>query len=102
MSVSDGPMPETPFIVKQSGTMPVLTHVPAWVWQCEVCGWLGTGLNAESTARREAADHLWDDHGIAACDPNRLGPDPAPHRWKHVKGSDSTDQCERCGRYCGK
>ncbi len=25
-----------------------------------------------------------------------------PHLMQHVKGSDSTDQCVKCGRYSGK
>lgn len=85
--------------VKQSGTVPVTTHVPAYAWQCDECGWLGTGWTSESGALTEAQDHLWNDHGMVPCDPEKLG---NGHRWKRVQGTDSIDQCERCGRYCGK
>ncbi len=95
-------MPDEVITVRQSGTVQVVSTVPAWGWRCGLCGWAGMGWTSENGARREAADHLWDDHQQAACDPNELGPLPFPHVWERVKGTDSTDRCERCGRYCGK
>jgi len=104
--VADVGREPTPLIVKQSGQVTVTSTVPAYVWRCEVCGWLGTGWTSESGATREAVDHLWNDHQIAACDPDELGPHGfnghVQHLWQHVKGTDSTDQCVRCGRFCGK
>ena len=105
MDAETGDYPH-PFTVKQSGIVTVTSAVPAYVWRCHECGWLGTGWTSEAGAVREAVDHLWDDHGIACCDPDELGPHGpyghVQHVWKRITGTDSTDQCERCGRYCGK
>lgn len=92
-------------VIKQSGQVAVVTYVPGWAWQCVGCGWLGTGLTSERAAVKEGARHLWDDHKIAACDPEVLDGGntvAGMHEWKAVPGTDSTDQCVRCGRYCGK
>ena len=88
-----------PLTVKQSGTVPVTSHIPAWVWRCEVCGWLGTGWTSESGAEKEGADHVWSEHNVAAC---HEGWYSGPHDWHHVKGTDSCDQCQRCGWMTGK
>lgn len=88
-----------PFTVKMTGSVPITAHVPAFAWRCHECGWLGTGWTSEREAEREASDHLWEDHMIPGCRPDVLGD---PHRWEEVPGTDSTDKCVRCGRYCGK
>lgn len=85
--------------IKQHGTVPIISHVPAYAWRCNECGWIGTGHTSERVAEREAADHAWADHGVAACLGAGVG---APHAWKRVPGTDSTDQCERCSAWCGK
>lgn len=87
------------FVVKQSGTIAVVSHVPAWAWRCGRCGWLGTGWTSETGATKEAADHVWNDHGIAACHPGWYG---GPHIWRHVQGTDSIDRCDRCEWEIGK
>ncbi len=53
--------------IKQSGVVPVMKQVPAWVWRCEKCGWIGFGHTNEHAALDEAAWHVWHDHDIAIC-----------------------------------
>lgn len=93
------PFAEGRLLTTYNGTRVVQTTVPDFSWGCQVCGWLGTGYESEQAAKRAGQDHLWDEHGMVPCNPDDL---LDAHRWKRVKGSDSTDQCERCGRYCGK
>jgi hypothetical protein len=85
--------------VKQTGTVAVITHVSAWSWRCEVCGWLGTGFTSERAAEREGADHVWTEHQVAACFPEQFG---GPHDFHHVRGSDSMSKCSRCEWVIGK
>jgi hypothetical protein len=90
--------------VKQVGSVPVTTHVPAWTWRCDKCGWLGLGHTSETAALREGADHAWGDHGLAICQ-NIAGEiqfGHPGHLWKHVLGTDSIDQCDRCQTFLGK
>lgn len=87
-------------IVKQQGTVPVVSQVPAWVWRCGECGWLGTGLMSESSAVKEAAQHMWDDHGIAICGPKMYG--HPGHVWKPLAPWSDVDKCDRCGWEIGK
>lgn len=89
---------DRPLIVKQSGQTTVTTTVPAWLWRCTECGWLGTGWTSEGGATKEGADHLWDDHGIAYCHPDEQG----EHRWERIAGSDGASRCKRCGRVSAK
>jgi predicted RNA-binding Zn-ribbon protein involved in translation (DUF1610 family) len=102
--MQEAPMPEPDEIVhltvKQSGSVAVTSHVPAWVWRCEECGWLGTGWTSESGATKEGSDHLWNEHDIAVCGPEMYSHDG--HRWEHVKGTDSVSRCSRCGWEIGK
>lgn len=98
-------LPESKAVtIRQQGTVPLVQHVPAFAWRCNTCGWLGLGHMSEAGALKEASDHMWDDHEIALCasinDKKQYG--HPGHRWHHVKGSDSTDQCERCHEYIGK
>ena len=91
-------------VIRQQGTVPIVSHVPAFAWRCQVCGWLGTGHTSENAALKEASDHLWDEHNVPLCksiDGEKQYGHPG-HRWQHVKGTDSTDQCERCHEWCGK
>lgn len=90
--------------IKQSGTVPVVSHVPAWVWRCNECGWLGTGHTSQSACIRDVSDHVWTDHGIALCgsiDGERQWGHPG-HRWKLVKVTDPISRCERCKETTGK
>lgn len=91
-------------VVRQSGMVPVLSHVPGFIWRCYICGWVGLGHTSENSALKEASTHAWDDHQIAVCAPigDKKQYGHPGHRWEHVKGSDSTDRCTRCGDYIGK
>ncbi len=90
--------------IKQSGVVHITKQVPSWVWKCEKCGWIGLGHTSESGALAEAASHMWDDHGVAICAPidNKKQWGHPGHQWKHVKGTDSIDQCDRCKDMIGK
>lgn len=91
--------------IRQAGTIPVITMIPAWTWRCEECGWLGVGLSSEFAALKEASNHYWDEHNLALCknldDPAQFAAHVG-HRFHLVKGTDSTEQCERCGVFFGK
>lgn len=90
--------------IRQQGTTPIVQHVPAFAWRCWACGWLGLGHTSENAALKEASTHMWNDHQIALCAP--IGDEKQyghpGHRWVHVKGTDSTDRCQRCQDWCGK
>jgi hypothetical protein len=90
---------ELPYTVQQSGTIPVITQHPAYAWRCQECGWLGVGLGSETAATKEAAKHTWEEHKIVPCRPERFGD---PHKFQHVKGTDSISKCDRCEWEIGK
>lgn len=87
------------FDVKESGTVPVIQHVPAFAWRCNTCGWLGTGLLSAVQATAEAADHVWTDHQIVPCTPDSYD---VRHDFQRVAGTDSIDKCQRCEWVVGK
>lgn len=85
--------------VKPTGFMPVTTMQRTFGWLCAHCTWTGNGYTDPTTALKEAADHLWEEHGIAACYPEWYG---GPHVWKHIPKSDALSKCGRCEWVIGK